>query len=246
MYIYCFVNQPPGSETGPLGSCWFVTKLYGHEIIYTACWRFNKPATSGYITKSLDLSTFYIVLAPPAELLYSEQPVTCTTCWAIVIWTTCHLHPLLSYCNLNNLSLASPEYNSSPGYDVRSFHPPFSHSPQSFLVTKLQEIGYIYKFKSGVRLWWLTGAPARIDLFTNNTAITDEPVPGAILPVIGISIQLPATATRVIPCRLRLKVTRYVIWNTIKQTVITKIAWIEVMLGNQGVWSSWIYHWSNI
>ena len=35
------------------------------------------------------------------------QPFTWTRYWAIKIWTTCHFHPMLSYWNLNNLSLAS-------------------------------------------------------------------------------------------------------------------------------------------
>ncbi len=47
-------------------------------------------------------------LVSPAGLLNSEQPVTCITCWAIDLWTTCHLHPLLGYWTLNNLSLAPP------------------------------------------------------------------------------------------------------------------------------------------
>ena len=40
-----------------------------------------------------------------AELLKPEQHVTCFLCWVIEIWTTCHLLLVLSYWNLNNLSL---------------------------------------------------------------------------------------------------------------------------------------------
>ena len=50
----------------------------------------------------------YLSLASLVELLKSEWSVTCIPCWALKIWTICHLYCMLSYQNLSNLPFALP------------------------------------------------------------------------------------------------------------------------------------------